>query len=157
MPVCLLGLGSNLGNSAQRLDEALDLLNHRPGIELLRRSKYIQTSPVGGPAGQEDYLNAAAVVITSLSPQELLAACQRIETELDRVRLERWGPRTIDIDLLLYDDLTVREPELMIPHPLMHERRFVLEPAAEIVDEMVHPVLGLTIAQMLKNLDSTPR
>jgi 2-amino-4-hydroxy-6-hydroxymethyldihydropteridine diphosphokinase len=139
------------------LHDALARLGTIPQVELLRMSSYLQTSPVGGPAGQADYLNAAAVIRTSRSPQEILAACQKIETELGRIRVERWGPRTIDIDLLLYDDVILDEPELTIPHPLMHERRFVLEPSAEIAAEMLHPILGLNIGQLLKNLDSTPR
>jgi 2-amino-4-hydroxy-6-hydroxymethyldihydropteridine diphosphokinase len=156
MPLCLLGLGSNLGDSARTLDEALAKLGQHPGIEVLRQSGFLRTSPVGGPAGQPDYLNAAALVRTSLAPQALLAACQKIETELGRVRLEHWGPRTIDIDLLLYDEIIVDEPNLTIPHPLMAERRFVLEPAADIAGDMVHPATGLTIERLLENLDGTP-
>ena len=156
MPLCLLGLGSNLGDSARTLDEALARLGRLPEVELLRRSRSLQTSPVGGPPRQSDYLNAAALVSTSLSPQALLIACQKIENELGRRRIEHWGPRTIDLDLLLYDDLVLNSPELTIPHPRMAERRFVLEPAAEIAGEMRHPVVGRTIGQLLENLDSTP-
>ncbi len=155
MPLCLLGLGSNLGDSPRTLDEALARLGRHPEVEVLRRSGYLQTSPVGGPAGQTDYLNAAALIRTSLSPQSLLTACKNIENELGRCRIEHWGPRTIDLDLLLYDDLELSSPELTIPHPRMIERRFVLEPAAEIADDMRHPITGRTIGQLLENLNST--
>jgi 2-amino-4-hydroxy-6-hydroxymethyldihydropteridine diphosphokinase len=157
MPLCLLGLGSNLGDSARTLDDALSRLAQLPEVEVLRRSSFLQTAPVGGPAGQADYLNLAALVSMSLSPRALLIACQKIESDLGRIRLERWGPRTIDIDLLLYDDLVIDEPDLTIPHPRMAERRFVLEPAAEIAREMRHPVVGCTVGQLLENLNGTLR
>jgi 2-amino-4-hydroxy-6-hydroxymethyldihydropteridine diphosphokinase len=157
MPLCLLGLGSNLGDSARTLDEALARLGRHPQVELLRQSRYLQTPPVGGPAGQADYLNAAALVRTSMSPHALLIACQEIENELGRRREVRWGPRTIDIDLLLYDDLVLNEPDLTIPHPRMAERQFALEPAAEIAREMQHPAIGLTVGQLLENLNGTTR
>ena len=95
------------------------------------------------------------LVRTSLSPQSLLTACKDIESELGRRRIEHWGPRTIDLDLLLYDDLVLNSPELTIPHPRMTERRFMLEPAAEIANDMLHPTIGRTIGDLLKNLNST--
>ncbi len=156
MPTCLLGLGSNLGDSARLLSEAVARLKSHPHIEVLRQSRFRETSPVGGPAGQAAYLNAAAVVRTSLSPRELLTVCQEIENSLGRRREERWGPRTIDIDLLLYDDLVLNERDLQIPHPRMAWRRFVLEPAAEIAAEMVHPVIGWTVGHLRYHLNSTP-
>jgi len=156
MPLCLLGLGSNQGDPARSLPEALARLQSRPQIELLQQSRFRQTRPIGGPAGQAKYLNAAAVVRTSLSPMELLRACQEIENDLGRRREERWGPRTLDIDLLLYDDLVLNEPELQIPHPRMAWRRFVLEPAAEIAAEMVHPVICWTVGHLLYHLNSMP-
>jgi len=156
MSSCLLGLGSNVGDRARSLSDVLDRLKRYPGIELLRHSGFPETAPAGGPTGQDAYLNAAALVRTSLSPQALLGACQDIENELGRHREERWGPRTIDIDLLLYDNLVLNLPELRIPHPRMAWRRFVLESAAEIAAEMVHPTIGWTIARLLEHLNTTP-
>ncbi len=156
MSSCLLGLGSNVGDRARSLSDALERLKRYPGIELLRQSGFRETAPAGGPTGQDAYLNAAALVRALLSPQELLQACQEIENELGRGRGERWGPRTIDIDLLLYDYLVLNSPELQIPHPRMAWRRFVLEPAAEIAAEMIHPTIGWTIARLLEHLNTTP-
>ncbi|HEX9861310.1 MAG TPA: 2-amino-4-hydroxy-6-hydroxymethyldihydropteridine diphosphokinase, partial [Nitrospirota bacterium] len=93
--------------------------------------------------------NAAAEVMTALSPMELLRLCQDIENRLGRVRTVKWGPRTADLDILLYGDAVMDTPELKIPHPLMHERRFVLEPLAEVAPGAVHPVTGMTISQLL--------
>jgi 2-amino-4-hydroxy-6-hydroxymethyldihydropteridine diphosphokinase len=156
MPLCLIGLGSNLGNRQGLLDEALVRLQQPPSIVVARASRYRQTQPVGGPALQSDFLNAVAVLDTSLSPRALLAELQKTEAALGRQRVEHWGPRAIDLDLLLYDDLTQTESNLVIPHPRMAWRRFVLEPAAEAAPEMVHPSTGWTIARLLDHLNRTP-
>jgi 2-amino-4-hydroxy-6-hydroxymethyldihydropteridine diphosphokinase len=156
MSVCLVGLGSNLGDRGGSLDEALVRLQFHADIEVSRQSRYHETLPVGGPDAQPAYLNAAAVLNTSLSPQALLAELQRVETELGRRRSEHWGPRTIDLDLLLYDNLAWTGPNLVIPHPRMAWRRFVLEPAAEVAPDMLHPGTGWTIAQLLDHLNQTP-
>ena len=156
MPLCLIGLGSNLGDRSGLLDEALVRLQRHPNIEVARQSRYHETLPVGGPDAQPAYLNAAAVLQTSLSPQALLAELQKTEADLGRQRIEHWGPRTIDLDLLLYDDLTLADPDLVIPHPRMAWRRFVLEPAAEVAPEMLHPGTGWTIARLLEHLNQTP-
>ena len=156
MPLCLIGLSSNLGDRSGLLDEALVRLDRHPNIEVARRSRYHETRPVGGPAAQPAYLNAAAVLQTSLPPQTLLAEFQQVEADLGRQRVERWGPRTVDIDLLLYDNLTLDTPNLVIPHPRMAWRRFALEPAAEVAPEMVHPATGWTISQLLDHLNQAP-
>jgi deoxyadenosine/deoxycytidine kinase len=111
---------------------------------------------VGGPERQPAFLNAAAVLQTSLSPQSLLGVLLQVEADLGRQRIVHWGPRIVDLDLLLYDNLTIAEPDLVIPHPRMAWRRFVLEPAAEIAPEMLHPATGWTIARLLDNLNRTP-
>ena len=131
-------------------------MQRHPNIEVARRSPYHETRPVGGPGVQPAYLNAAAVLHTSLSPQALLAEFQQAEADLGRQRIEPWGPRTIDLDLLLYDNLTLVSPGLVIPHPRMAWRRFVLEPAAEVAPEMLHAGTGWTIARLLQHLNQTP-
>jgi len=155
MPTALIGLGSNLGDRGANLRQALALLQQRPGIRLLAQSTRHCTRPVGGPSGQDAFLNAAALLETELNPQQLLAALLETETCMGRERSIRWGPRIIDLDLLLYDRLIVEQPELVVPHPRMAWRRFVLEPAAEIAPEMVHPAIGWSLARLLAHLNTT--
>jgi 2-amino-4-hydroxy-6-hydroxymethyldihydropteridine diphosphokinase len=157
MSLCLIGLGSNLGDRQAMLAAAVARLGRRPQIEIVRQSDWLETRPAGGPPGQAAFLNGAVVVQTSLSPDELLAALQQIEAELGRQRGERWGPRAIDLDLLLYDDVTLATPRLVLPHPQMAWRRFVLEPACQVVPDMPHPGTGWTIARLLENLNASPR
>ncbi|MEW6058644.1 MAG: 2-amino-4-hydroxy-6-hydroxymethyldihydropteridine diphosphokinase [Actinomycetota bacterium] len=126
-----LGLGSNLGDRLANLQRAVTLLAAHDGLDVVRSSRVYETDPVGGPP-QPEYLNAVLEVQTALSPRELLGTCQGVENELGRVRAERWGPRTIDVDVLTYADETVDEPDLSIPHPRMHERGFVLLPLSEL-------------------------
>jgi 2-amino-4-hydroxy-6-hydroxymethyldihydropteridine diphosphokinase len=132
-----LALGSNLGDRLATLQRAVDLLAGRPGIEVRRSSRVYETEPVGPP--QPAYLNAVIEVRTDLAPRDLLAACLAVETELGRVRAERWGPRTLDVDVLTYEDRFVDEPDLVIPHPRMHERAFVLVPLLELEPDPVLP------------------
>ncbi len=153
MPVCLIGLGGNLSNPASAFGLVLERLNRQQGVQVLSRSRWHQTTPIGGPENQDDYLNGALLVETSLSPPELLRTTQRLENELGRQRRQRWGPRTIDLDLLIYDQVRMRTPELEIPHPRMAFRRFVLEPASEVAPDLVHPSTGWTVERLLENLD----
>jgi 2-amino-4-hydroxy-6-hydroxymethyldihydropteridine diphosphokinase len=132
-----LALGSNLGDRLETLQRAVDLLDSRPGIDVVRSSRVYETDPVGPP--QPAYLNAAVEVRTDLEPHELLKETQAVEDELGRVRAERWGPRTIDVDVLTFDERTVDEPDLVIPHPRMHERGFVLVPLGELDPDPMLP------------------
>jgi len=155
MACCLIGLGANLGNRAATLDRAVAQLGADTQMRVVESSRWLETSPIGGPPGQPPYLNGTAVVETSLSPPSVLAELRRIETELGRRRRRRWGPRTIDLDLLLYDRLVMQTPSLVLPHPRMAWRRFVLEPAASVAPAMVHPSTGWTVAQLLDHLNTT--
>ena len=125
-----LGLGANLGDRLASLRRAVELLDGSPGVEVVRSSRVYETDPVGPP--QPAYLNAVVEVATELDPRGLLSACGAVEDELGRVREERWGARTIDVDVLTYDEMTVDDPDLAIPHPRMHERGFVLVPLREL-------------------------
>ncbi len=125
-----LGLGSNLGDRLANLAAAVRALDGRD-VRTLRSSRVYETDPVGGPP-QPEYLNAVIEVETTLEPAELLRVCVDVEDELGRERGERWGSRTIDIDLLAYGDREIDEPELTVPHPRMHERAFVLVPLLEL-------------------------
>ena len=132
-----LALGSNLGDRLEHLREAVRLLGTAGGVEVVRSSRIYETEPVGPP--QPAYLNAVIAVDTTLAPRELLDACRGVEDALGRVRGERWGPRTIDVDILVYDERTVDEPDLVIPHPRMHERGFVLVPLGELDADAMLP------------------
>lgn len=125
-----LGLGSNLGDRLGNLTVAVRALEDR-GIRTVRSSRVYETDPVGGPP-QPDFLNAVIEVETDVEPQDLLRMCLEVESLLGRERAERWGPRTIDIDLLTYGDRQIDEPGLTVPHPRMHERAFVMVPFLEL-------------------------
>jgi 2-amino-4-hydroxy-6-hydroxymethyldihydropteridine diphosphokinase len=160
MPTCLIGLGANLGNRRETLDRAVELLGQQSGVRLLRVSRWQETRPAGPPVGgaeQPLYLNGAATIETSLAPSALLAVLQAIEHDLGRRRRQRWEARPVDLDLLLYDDRVERSDSLVVPHPRMAWRRFVLEPASQIAPSMTHPVIGWTIARLLEHLNSSPR
>ncbi len=154
MPACLVGLGSNAGDRAHLLRQAVDRLGGQESVRVIAVSRWHETPPVGGPPGQGPFLNGAALLETSLSPEALLDALLEIERALGRTRAARWSARTIDLDLLLYDRRTLRTQFLTLPHPRMAWRRFVLEPAVEIAPTMVHPPTGWTIARLLEHLDT---
>ena len=154
MPTAFIALGSNLGDRAAHLRHAAEAMNALPGTTVVRVSHHYETDPVG-PPGQGPYLNAAAEICTELSPRDLLEGLLRIEREAGRDRSSdavRWGPRPLDLDLLLYDDSMLNDPGLTLPHPRMHERAFVLQPLAEIAPNTRHPVVNQTISELLRNV-----
>ena len=133
-----LGLGSNVGDRLGNLARAVALLDEEPGVVVRRTSRVWETDPVGGPP-QPDFLNAVIEVETDRSPRDLLAACHVVESALGRVRETRWGPRTIDLDILLFDDRAVDEIDLTIPHPRMTQRAFVLLPLLDLEPDVRFP------------------
>lgn len=144
-----VGLGSNLGDREATIERAVELLSEADGLQVVAVSGLRETEP-WGPVRQPAYLNGAVELETDLPPRTLLDVLLRVERELGRDRSgERWGPRTIDLDLLLYDDLAVDEPGLTVPHPRLHERRFALEPLAELAPDAVVPGLG-TVGELLR-------
>ena len=148
-----IGLGANLGPREATLRRALDLLAAEPGVEVVAVSTFRETEPVG-VIDQPRLVNAAAAAETTLRPRELLDALLRVEAELGRVRdgTTRWGPRTVDLDLLLYAEEIVDEPGIDVPHPRLHERRFALEPLAELDPDLVVPGRG-RVSALLARLD----
>ena len=152
-PIAYIGLGSNLGDRRRNLESALGALRETTGIEMIAVSMLIETEPQG-PPGQDRYLNGAATIRTKLPPRGLLHTMLEIESAhgRDRTMQGRWGPRRLDLDLLLYADRIIDEPELVVPHPRMHQRAFVLAPLAEIAPDAVHPVLGVTIRALHERL-----
>lgn len=138
MPTVTLGLGANLGDRLATLQAAIDALAAE-GVRAIACSRVWETAAVGGPAGQPAFLNAVARASTDLPPEEVLGAAHRVEAALGRTREVRWGPRTIDVDVLLYDDVVCDDPQLTIPHPRMTERAFVILPLLDIDPDPVLP------------------
>ena len=136
-----IGIGSNLADPVTQVTGAITALARLPGSRRVAYSPLYRSEPVG-PAGQPDYINAAAAIETRLSPEALLQALQALEAASGRVRDVRWGPRTLDLDILMYGDLRRTDPSLTLPHPCLHQRRFVLEPLIAIAPELVVPELG---------------
>jgi 2-amino-4-hydroxy-6-hydroxymethyldihydropteridine diphosphokinase len=144
-------LGSNLGDSRSILAGTIDRLRSHPQIQVIAVSRWYLTAPIGPP--QPDYLNGCAIIETSLTPLALLQELQAIEAEFGRVRQEIWGARTLDLDLLLYDNLIIDLPTLQVPHPHMGERAFVLIPLAEIVPNWIEPRSGQSIVTLCNQVD----
>lgn len=146
-----IALGSNLGPSQQILEQSLIHLANSPGLRLMAVSAWYETLPVGPQ--QPNYLNGCAVLETQRDPEALLAILQALEQQFGRVRTEPWGPRTLDLDLLLYGQVQYQSPTLTIPHPHLTERAFVLIPLAEIVPHWQEPKTGKTIGQLAQACD----
>ncbi|MCL2336844.1 MAG: 2-amino-4-hydroxy-6-hydroxymethyldihydropteridine diphosphokinase [Firmicutes bacterium] len=151
---CYIGLGSNQGDSKAIIEEALAQLNEAAGIEVLRVAPLYRTAPQGY-LEQDDFINTVAEIDTSLGPEALLACLQRIENRLGRVRTVHWGPRTLDLDLLLYGDETVSLPNLQAPHPRMGQRAFVMVPLADLNGQL--RLAGEPVAATAKRLAGEQR
>jgi 2-amino-4-hydroxy-6-hydroxymethyldihydropteridine diphosphokinase len=151
--VCYLGIGSNLGNRRKNIELALSHLKKDRDIKVRKVSRLYETEAIGGPP-QGKFLNGAIELDCKLSPQKLLHRLKGIELKLGRTKLqEKWGPRPIDLDILLFGDLVLKEKNLKIPHPLMDKRIFVLKPLCEIAPCVVHPLKKKTIAELLKKVE----
>lgn len=153
MAKCAIAFGSNLGNSLDTLNNSLQVIADIPGIDLIATSSWYQTKPIGPP--QPDYINGCAVLQVKQNPKELLTILQAIELQFGRVRTEKWGARTLDLDIILYEDLVFQTPQLTIPHPRLTQRAFVLVPLTEIAPNWIEPVSKKAIAQLAKEVDCT--
>jgi len=177
MPTALIAFGSNVGDSRKLFREVQAILAERTEqVDLIRASRAIETKPIGeslddateetdpsnevsetsSAANKGVYLNAALLIQTELSAIQLIEQLLQVEKQLGRIRGRRWGPRTVDLDLLLYDDQIIEQSKLICPHPRMSFRRFVLEPAAEIAGKMIHPTANLTVGELLDRLNVRP-
>ena len=149
--IAFVGIGSNLRDPTAQCREAFRRLDTIPGIRVLRRSSLYRTAPVG-PEDQPWFINAVAEIRTDLSPRKLFEALKGIERKMGRSDGPHWGPRVVDLDLLLYGQQVVAEEGLIIPHPEMHRRRFVLEPLCEIASYVIHPGFGISIHGLLDRM-----
>nr|WP_286314244.1 2-amino-4-hydroxy-6-hydroxymethyldihydropteridine diphosphokinase [Mammaliicoccus lentus] len=150
MHTAYLGLGSNIGERELQLEQAVTFLNSEEGIKVTQVSPIYETKPVGYTE-QPDFLNMCIEISTELEALDLLKVCMMVEQQLHRFRNERWGPRTIDIDILLYDQSVIQSPDLEVPHPRMTERAFVMVPLNDIASNVVEPISKKYIWELLPN------
>lgn len=152
MKTAYIGIGSNLEDPLQKCKEAADRVGRIPECRLLDRSRWYRTEPVG-VEGQNWYVNGVISISTGgLSARELMSNLLAIEEDMGRIRKERWEPRVIDLDILLFGREIICEPDLTVPHPLMHTRRFVMAPMVDLAPEIIHPLLGKSMTELLKEI-----
>jgi len=149
--IAYIGIGSNLGDKVDQCERAISEILKVDRHKLLARSPFFKTQPVGYTS-QDWFVNGVIKIETDLEPFDLFKTLKTIESKLGRMKTFRWGPRSIDLDILFFDDREIKTEELQIPHPLLHERRFVLIPLAEIDPGLIHPVLKKSIQELLENL-----
>lgn len=147
-----IGIGSNLGDKRRNCEQAVERIGRIRGCRLLHCSPWFLTRPVG-VEGQDWYVNGALSLETEISARDLLARLLEVESAMGRVRAGKWGPRVIDLDLLLYGEEIISDEDLQVPHPFMHTRRFVLVPMVHLAPQLVHPVLRRTMADLLSSLE----
>ena len=150
-----IGIGSNLGEREANLKHAIALLEETPGLEVRKVSSFLDNPAVGGAEDAPPCLNAAIEAVTHLSAHALMKRFLEIEQQMGRERREKWEPRLIDLDLLMYGDQIISSDNLIVPHPLMHERKFVLQPLAEIAPQAIHPTLQMSVSGLLEGLKGT--
>ena len=148
-PAALIAIGSNLGTPKKNCIEAIDIISSSPGIKIISKSSFYQTAPVGNTE-QDWFINSVIKISTQLNPDILLAVLLEIESKMGRIRKEKWGPRIIDLDLLFYDNLIIKQKDLTLPHPEIQKRNFVLQPLNEIEGNFIHPSLNKSINTLLK-------
>ncbi len=149
--IAYIGIGSNLGDKAYQCERAISAILKCDRHKLLAKSSFFKTQPIGYTL-QDWFVNGVIKIETDLGPLDLLRALKTIESQLGRTDTFRWGPRMVDLDILFFDNAEMRTEDLQIPHPLLHERQFVLMPLAEIDRDLIHPVLKKTIEELLENL-----
>jgi 2-amino-4-hydroxy-6-hydroxymethyldihydropteridine diphosphokinase len=147
-----IGIGSNLGDKRNNCDQAVERIGRIRGCRLMQGSPWFLTRPVG-VEGQDWYLNGVASLEAEISAHDLLARLLEIESVMGRVRTEKWGPRIIDLDLLLFGEEIISDRDLQVPHPFMHTRRFVLVPMVHLAPQLIHPVLRRAMAELLNSLE----
>lgn len=150
--VSFVGVGSNLGNPIGNCLRAVELISSLGEVEVIRRSSLYRTEP-SGFSEQDPFINCVIEARTTLSAHFFLKSLQQIENDMGRIRAERWGPRTIDLDILLYGQKIISDKALLIPHPELHKRRFVLVPLCEIATDFIHPAFGVSVKELLDGLD----
>jgi 2-amino-4-hydroxy-6-hydroxymethyldihydropteridine diphosphokinase len=152
MATAYLALGGNMGDRLETLAGAREALGNLAGIQVVASSPLYETEPVGGPPDQQPYLNAVLQIRTTLAPDELLRCCLAVESRFGRRRHVSCGPRTLDVDLLFYGAQTCNGEGLIVPHPRLHLRSFVLAPLNDVAPELVHPLLGQTVSELYRRL-----